>query len=194
MDYNHEFGSVDLILKSEFETKGIDAFCLSLIKVEKQLRRIFTYFIFQHENFTTVSTIYELSDTLSSNTNMYFENFIKGIDKVYPKSIKAIYGDSYDLDLAHLIEITKDRNKIFHGQITSKKLNREDLIARVEIMKNWSKTIADKFSQEIGYDGFGRNSYRKSKLKIKLNNSDEFSNVENYKTFLNTIDRKAKLS
>jgi len=46
MDFDQEFGVVDLVLNSQFETRGVDAFTLSLVKVERQIRRIFTHLIY----------------------------------------------------------------------------------------------------------------------------------------------------
>ena len=191
MNFNHEFGTINLILDSKFETRGVDAFVLSLIKVEKQIRRIFTYLIFQNPNYG-LRDILELRNSLAQNNSMYFENFIKGIDTVYTKSVKEIYGENYDADFAYLKEIVKDRNKIFHGQVTNKSLTREELVERVEAMKKWSKIISDRFSEEIQYDGFGRNSYRKSSTDLGIKNLENFSSIENYRRFLKTIDRNAK--
>jgi hypothetical protein len=81
------------------------------------------------------------------------------------------------------LDFAKDRNKIFHGQITANGLTREDLINRVNHIKLWCKNIADKLELEIGYDGFG-NSLRKSKLSLTLNNLDKFDTIAKYQDFL----------
>jgi len=193
MDFKHEFSTVDLLITSNFETRGVDAFILALIKVEKQMRRIFTFLIFQHSNFSETKHALELRDVLSDNRDMYFENFINGIDKIYSKSVKSIYGENYNEDLEKIKEIVKDRNKIFHGQITSKKLSRKELLEKVEILKNWSKKVAEKFEAEIGYDGFARNSYQKAKKELNLISINDFSSVEKFKTLLEEIDRKGNL-
>ena len=190
MNFEHEFGTVELLLKSDFKTRGVDSFVLSLIKVERQIRKIFTYLIFQNENFGSIKDMIELRTILSKNRDMYFVNFILGIDKIYYKSTKEIYGEEYDEDYNFLKDYTKDRNKIFHGQLTHNRLSREDLIKRVTTMIKWSKQISTKFSEEIGYDGFGRNSYRKSENQLKLKNTHEYSSIKDYKNFLKTIDRK----
>lgn len=188
MSYKNEFGVVDLIIQSEFKTKAVDAFTLSLIKVERQIRRIFTYLIYQHPNYA-VNDILDLRKTLSDNSKMYFENFIVGIDRIYTNPVKQIYGDGYDSDFDKLKLIITHRNKIFHGQVTNESLSRAQLIKMVGEMKNWSETIALNFNTEIGYDGFKRNSYRKSKTTITLNNIEEFSTIEKYKGLLKTIGR-----
>ena len=48
MDFQQDFGTVDIILNSDLETRAYDAFALSLIKSEKQAIRVFTFLIFQN--------------------------------------------------------------------------------------------------------------------------------------------------
>ena len=52
MSCEQEFQTVDLIVKSDAETRGVDAFALSLIKAERQIRKLFTYLMFQFPAFT----------------------------------------------------------------------------------------------------------------------------------------------
>lgn len=193
MDYQHEFGTVNLLLGSNFETKGVDAFTISLLKLEKQMRRIFTYLIYQNVQFSSAKDAIKLRDVLSTNEKMYFENFILGIDSIYNKTVEEIYGGNYAEDIKILIDISKIRNKIFHGQVTNKQLNHKDLLLIIESIKCWSKNIAINFQNEIGYDGFGRNSYRKATIKIELRHPENFSTIEKYTKFLTTIDRSKKL-
>jgi hypothetical protein len=47
MSYSAEFESVNLIVQSQTGTRGVDAFALALIKAECQIRRLFTYLIYQ---------------------------------------------------------------------------------------------------------------------------------------------------
>lgn len=55
MNYEQDFETNNLILKTEIETRGVDAFILSFIKCEKQARRIFTFLVFQNP-------VYEITD------------------------------------------------------------------------------------------------------------------------------------
>jgi hypothetical protein len=182
MNFDQDFATVNLILNSTFKTRGVDAFALSLIKAEKQLRRVFTFLIFQNPSFD--STHYdELRKALAANKQIYFEGFIKGFNLISTRQLSEIYGDKYNNDIADLLDFAKDRNKIFHGQITANGLTREDLINRVNHIKLWCKNIADKLELEIGYDGFG-NSLRKSKLSLTLNNLDKFDTIAKYQDFL----------
>lgn len=49
MSVANEFRTVDIVLASDAETRGVDAFALSLIKAEKQARRLVTYLVYQHQ-------------------------------------------------------------------------------------------------------------------------------------------------
>ncbi|MBS1486561.1 MAG: hypothetical protein JST43_03160 [Bacteroidetes bacterium] len=191
MDYEEEFSTVDILLKSESETRAIDSFALSLLKTERQMRRIFTFLIFQHNNYGSGDGI-KLIKVLVDNKDMYFDNFIEGIDLVFYKTVAEVYGHDYNDDFKQIKKITLDRNKIFHGQVTGKKLTRTELIDSVTLMRKWCKNIAGKFKEEIKYDGFGRNAYQKAEVKLKLKNIEKFGTVDNYKSFLRTIGRKKK--
>jgi ribosomal protein S18 len=192
MNYEHEFGTVELLINSEFETKGVDAFTISLLKAERQIRKIFTYLVYQHSHYNGIYDALQLRKVLFENGQMYFDNFIVGIDFIYQKSVEDLYGEDYQKDIELLKDLLKERNKIFHGQITNKFLSTEQLIERVESIKKWCKKLADKFNEEIGYDGFERNSYRKSGKELSLKNNEEFETVEKYSNFLKTIDRSKK--
>lgn len=181
-NFKSDFGTVDLILESSYETRGVDAFALSIIKTEKQIRRVFTYLIFQNPTYS-IKDYNELRRTLASNTKIYFTGFISGIDLILPQSLKHIYGENYENDIQKVVEFTKERNKIFHGQITKDGLTRDDLISRVEHLKVWCENISEKLIVEIGYDGFS-DSYKKSSLDLKLKNLDKFDTIEKYSGFL----------
>lgn len=184
MNFQQDFGTVDIILNSDFETRGVDAFALSLIKAEKQARRIFTFLIFQNPAFS-ISDYSALRTTLAKNKKVYFKNFITGIDLVLPRRLKEIYGDDYDNDISDLLLFTKDRNKIFHGQVTLEGLSREDLIDRVNHIKKWCGHLGETIKAEIDYDGFS-GSYKKSFKKLNLNNLNKFDTIAKYEQFLKT--------
>lgn len=65
-----EFQTVDIILESEAETRGVDAFVLASIKAERQIR--LTHLIFQYPAFTA-SDVSCLRAALAANRNVYLE-------------------------------------------------------------------------------------------------------------------------
>jgi len=187
-NFQEEFNTVDSLLKSKFETRAVDAFAISLIKVERQIRRIFTFLIYQNESYGRGDGV-KLREVLANNDKIYFKHFIKGVDKCYTKTVEQVYGEDYAIDFDRMNEITKDRNKIFHGQVTNKKLSREHLIKNIGQMKKWCSNLGYKFSIEIGYDGFERNAYKKSKTRIMLTNSSDFNTFDKYSNFLKTLSK-----
>lgn len=182
MNFDQDFATVDMILASSLETRGVDAFVLSLIKAEKQMRRLFTFLVFQNPSYNC-EHYSELRKTLAANRQIYFKGFIDGVNCILPRPLKKIYGDQYENDLKHLNKYAKDRNKIFHGQITEDGLDREDLLIRVRTIKKWCKNMADTLTIEIGYDGFSK-SFVKSELELELKNLERFDTIEKYKAFI----------
>ena len=53
MNIEDEFATIDILLVSEADTRGVDAFALALIKAERQMRKLFTYVVFQSPAFDT---------------------------------------------------------------------------------------------------------------------------------------------
>lgn len=184
MSFEEEFKTVYLLERSNAETRMVDAFSLSLIKAERQLRKIFTYLIYQNKSFSK-ENIKELKETLANNRKVYFKGFIRGFDRIYPKAISGIYGKNYAKHLSHLEEAIEYRNKIFHGQLTGKHLSRSDFKRIVDNISTWCKKLAREMKNEIGYDGFQRNSYRKSTNKtLSETFKTRFNSIEEYKNFI----------
>ena len=180
MNFQDEFQTVALIEESGAETRGVDAFALSLIKAERQLRRLFTHLVFQYPCFSIGDAI-PLRDALTANRRIYLENLIAGFNAVYPKSIQDLIGAEYPALKQALSEATDARNKLFHGQLTARYLSREDLLAYVRDIRRWCELLATAAANDFGYDGFARQSYHKSsdvalyqRFRIQLHNLDEF--------------------
>lgn len=163
MSWEEEFLTVELLLGSGAETRAVDAFSLSMIKAERQIRKLFTHLIFQFPCFAG-KDIPALRKTLASNRKVYFEGFIKGFNTLYQTPIESIIGKGYSQLHKCLDEAIEYRNKIFHGQLTNKYLSRTDLEKIVQDIRTWCARLAEGASKELGYDGFARNSYQKSNI------------------------------
>jgi len=173
MDPAREFATVDLIVTSCAETRGVDAFALALIKAERQIRRLVTHLVYQFPCFTA-SHISPLRDALWNNRGVYFDGFERGFDALYPRSVAQLVGDAYSRLRPRLDEAIDHRNKICHGQLTSKYLTREDLLGFVADIRAWCESIARATNAEFEYDSFA-DSFRKStvadlakRLKVQL--------------------------
>ena len=189
MNLEKEFKTVDLILKSDAETRGVDAFALSLIKAERQIRRIFTYLMFQFPCFN-LKHWKGFRKVLSDDNKLYFDNFLKGINEIWPQKIETLIGKEYATLYKKIEEATGYRNKIFHGQLTNEKLKRSDLIDLVNNIKKWCNVVAIAAKKNFGYDGFGRNSYRKNSKKIYQDYKIQINSLDDYKSFLKKVGRK----
>lgn len=174
-----EFKSVEILLKSPYPTGRTDAFVIAWVKSERQVRRIFSYLIYQ---FPVIERkdVPSIIQAITARDNLYFNDFIKGFNSLYPKTYKDIVGASYDDLKAELVRINKFRNKIFHGQPTGQSLSAKQLCDEIEKIQNWCFKVANKMQNEIGYDGFSRNSFRKTRkedmalsYKVQIKSLDE---------------------
>lgn len=182
MDFSREFEPVELILDSKCITKGVDAFALSLIKAERQIRKLFTFLVYQNPNLN--GQFKELREVLAQNRNVYFSGFIKGIEAIYPIRVKDLIGEDHDQLEENLLNAISIRNKIFHGQITEKFLQTEDFISIIDGIKKWCEYLANSAKSEFGYDGFGRNSLSRSEKDIYPRYLIKIESVDEYKGFI----------
>ncbi len=169
MGFQEQFKTVDLLLNSTCETRGVDAFSLAVIKAERQIRRIFTHLLYQSSTFSE-SDIPQLKEVLASNRGVDFKGSINGFNALYPRTIEEIFGEQYQLSFSAMRESVKYRNKLFHGQLTGKHLTRNELYDVILNIEQWCSTLAEKTREELGYDGFARNSYQKSSMPEKFSN------------------------
>lgn len=181
MSYADEFQTVDLIVRSSAKTRGVDAFALSLIKAERQMRKLLTYLVFQFPCFTN-KDIPRLRETLGNNRRVYFEGFERGFDAIHALSIKELVGADYSRLRARVSEAIDHRNKIFHGQLTPHYLDRKELLTFGTDIRSWCKKVARSLEVEVGYDGFARNSFQKAKkgdlsarFKVKIESIEQYS-------------------
>lgn len=179
-----EFETVDLIVNSSSETRGVDAFALSLIKAERQLRKLFTHLVFQFPCFK-MSDIGALRETLANNKGIYFKETEICINNLFSCKVEELVGVKYICLHPRIEEAIEYRNKIFHGQLTQKYLRREDLLALVCDIRAWCEALADGAASRIGYDGFTRDSFQKSSIQCMSRDFRvQFSDVESYTQFL----------
>lgn len=183
MTVESEFRIVDLITQSQLPTSGVDAFSLSVIKMERQLRKLFTYLIFQSPAFGP-GDIGRLREVLGASRNAYYEGFELGINALYRASVEDMVGVVYG-ELRPALEDARDvRNKVFHGQLTGRCLQREDLAELSASIRRWCFSLGAGAHAEVGYDGFGRNSFRKGPAKIVEGFKVQINTSDEYRTFI----------
>jgi len=190
-----EFVTVQAVLDSGAATLAVDAFALSLIKHERQLRRLFTYLVFQFPVFG-YGDIAVLRSTLAANGRIFAEGFVQGLDALWPQSVETLVGVRHAKLRESLTRAIGARNKIFHGQVTDLGLDRDTLLALVADIREWCTLLAKAAEGAFGYDGFGRDSYRKGpNTNLHTRFGVQINSVLDYARFLDarvTRSRRAK--
>jgi hypothetical protein len=110
----------------------------------------------------------------------------QGINRLIPYSTNELIGNDYQHLRSRLSQAIDYRNKIFHGQLTTDELERDELIALVNDLRKWCETLANSALARVGYDGFKRNSFQKS-TDTKISNIyiTQIKNIEEYAVFIN---------
>jgi hypothetical protein len=159
-----EFETVELLLTSQLETRAADAFCLTWIKLERQLRKLVANVLYQASSFSEHDEVAKtmLRAALLTRVNIKHDHFVGGIRRLTGCSLKQLLGDRYAplrraVDNGYVI-----RNKLFHGQQSGLNLDRDALIAIQRDIYEWCAILATEAYLRFGYDGFGRNSLQKT--------------------------------
>ncbi len=185
-----EFVTVDAVLVSGGQTSRVDAFILTWVKMEKQLRRLFCFLVFQHPNFSD-KNIDAVIKVITDNTSLYYSSFIRCIDKLGPFCVRDLIGSKYDYLIAEIKRIQNYRNKILHGQITGQNITSRQLERDVTILRDWISLLASSSSSKLGYNGVGRNTFRKAKAALPiLKDRYPFENVQQFKQWLSNAAKR----
>lgn len=89
---------------------------------------------------------------------------INGFNAIYSVTIEEMVGQRSTYLMQRILDATRHRNKIFHGQLTNEDLSRDDLLEYVSDIMEWCQLLSTGAEEELGYDGFARNSFQKSKI------------------------------
>jgi len=113
------------------------------------------------------------------------DGFLRGFDALYPRTIEALVGTDYARLKPRLDEAIDYRNKIFHGQLTASSLSTQNLVDLVTDIKLWCTRLGGGVVAEVGYDGFERNSFRKSAIPdLWKRYKTQFASVTHYQAFI----------
>lgn len=183
MSIENEFLTVDLVANAGAATSGVDAFALSIIKAERQIRRLFTHIVFQCPAFSSAE-VPDLRNAVWERSRCYFEGFVRGIDGLLPIPLDQLIGATYQQLRLGIDNAIVVRNKLFHGQLTDQSLCRVSLLEQVGNVRGWCPAVADAGIQAVGYDGFQRNSFRKGRPEVARTFKRTIPNVAAYESFL----------
>jgi len=182
-----EFATVLAIWNSSAETRRVDALVLSWVKYEKQLRRLFSFLVFQHPKITA-EVLEPVIATLAENKNLYPESFISGVKLLGVTPVPKLLGSEHSRLWKEVIRIQKYRNKLMHGQLTGLHLSSAMLEKDVCLLVEWISRLAEGAHCAFGYDGIARNTYRTAKATSQVNVLQyPFSTVADFKKWLSRL-------
>lgn len=162
-----EFATVEAIWNTSAETRRVDALLLSWVKYEKQLRRLFSFFVFQHPNITE-ATLDSVIAAFAANRNLNPESFISGIKALGVTPLPKLLGSSHSQLWAGITRIKKYRNKIMHGQHTGQGITSAQLERDVVHIIKWISAVARASDTAFGYDGLKRKTYVAAKASANI--------------------------
>lgn len=183
-----EFATVETIWNATGETRRVDALVLSWVKYEKQLRRLFSFFVFQHPKINE-KTLDSVISAFAENRNLYPETFIAGIAALGVRPLLPdLLGTSYAELWEEITRIKKYRNKIMHGQFTGQGIKSAQLECDVIHIINWISAVAQAADMAFGYDGLRRKTYVAAKASANIHvQKYPFSNTTELKKWLSTL-------
>lgn len=186
-DFGHEFQPVDTIIGSEHPTRGLDAFTLTYLRAERQVRKIFTHLVYQSDAFGPGDGEL-LRQALHDAKRLAFKNFDKGIRRLSDTSLEAMVGGEYHRLAARLLEAKTVRDKLFHGQLSDKYLGTNDLFAYERDIREWCRLLGEGARLVIGYDGIGKDSHHKARRAIIVAMATKhLPDLDAYKEFLRKL-------
>lgn len=187
-----EFATVEAIWNTDAEARRVDALALSWVKYEKQLRRLFSFFVFQHTTITA-DTLDDAISAFAGNSKLYPETFIAGIEALGLKSLPQILGETHGKLWPEIVRIKDYRNKIMHGQLTGQKIQSPQIEKDVIFIVDWVSAVANAANAEFGYDGLKRNTYKiaKSCPTVHVQNFP-FTSTDELKAWLIKLAKKSR--
>ncbi|SRR6266436_7734910 len=185
-----EFATVETVWHSTGKTRRVDALMLSWVKYEKQLRRLFCFFVFQHPKIDA-DKIDQVIAVLAESRNLYPDTFIAGIEKLGVTSVPDLIGPRYAELSREIARIKKYRNKLIHGQITGQGIKSPQLERDVLWIVEWVGCLAIGAESTFHYDGLKRNTYRVARSASKIVVSKyPFTTPAELKTWLSGLTKK----
>lgn len=154
-----EFATVALILNSGFETRTIDALILSLVKYEKQLRRLYFFLVRENSNLKEL----EIEMEIGGNKSLFAGNFMEGVARISGHKISDVIGGKFNVLNNKMVKLNGRRNKLIHGQRTGAKLGSDDLVAHIKDVVDWMNALSIGAAKKFNFDGVNR-IYPKRKL------------------------------
>lgn len=180
---NEEFSTIDLLIGSDCDSRGVDAFCLAWIKYERQLRKLTAYLVFQASNISLADSE-KVRAAFKSNKGISHVDTRGAMYRLTGESAKSLIGQRYEYLDRSIDQSYRAREKIFHGQQTGDSLSRAKLLTMVRDIHEWCSLLSNSSDAAFGYDGFsGSTSLFKSGRPDLIGRVDR-SLGDNWKVFV----------
>lgn len=148
-------------------TPFLDATILSWVKSEKQLRRLFSFLVYQHPCAEHLDCK-DIDFVIAGNPCLYPNDLIAAIEQMVGKKISEIVGPECASCRVDIASINDHRNKFMHGQLTGDSLSAEDLQGYIRALVKWISLLAIGADKEIGYNGLERKTFKLARERPRL--------------------------
>ncbi|MEQ1912708.1 MAG: hypothetical protein ABMA15_28090 [Vicinamibacterales bacterium] len=163
-----EFRTVEALWASSATTRRVDALLLSWVKYEKQLRRLFSFLVFQHPRIKE-KELEAILGVMVENDRLNPRTFTRAIAGLGVKSVPELLGDDHPRLSKEVERIRGYRNKLMHGQVSGQNIKSHRLECDVILLVEWVNRLGEAAAAEFGYDGIGRNTFRAAKATARIN-------------------------
>lgn len=133
-----------------------------LDQVEKQLRKLFCFLVYQHPNIDRANST-EIMDAMAGNRNLNPVSLQDCIAALGVTPVPTLVGNDHAALKAELDRIKKYRNKLMHGQISGQSIQYAQLERDIGWIIKWMTALADGADEAFGYDGLPRNTFTNAK-------------------------------
>lgn len=187
--FENEFMTVDAVLACEAETSRVDAFCLAWIKFERQLRKLTGNLLYQASVFDAGDKDLreKLRAALLRKSKHNYKDFLRGIHRLTGHTAEAMLVERYPYLRKAADRAEGFRNKIFHGLQTGQSLDREDLFRLQSDVREYCAILAKEGLNRFGYDGFARDSLRKTNRAEITTSVDQAINNIGWESFVQKL-------
>lgn len=183
-ELQEEFATVVAVWESGGATMAVDSLLLTWVKYEKQLRRLFSFLVFQHPE-VNKKTVQEIVNILAKCSKLNPVTITQAINALNAGTVEEFVGESYSKLSLEIARIKLMRNKLMHGQLTGKNVAAKQIQIDVHLLIEWVAALAAGAKNKIGYDGFSRNTFRKAKEVISIQVAEyPFSTPDEFGTWL----------
>lgn len=183
-----DFQTIEVVYHSSGSTRRVDALLLAWIKYEKQLRKLFCFFVYQHPNVTRAN-ITEIMDAMATNRDLNPTTLEACILALGVTPVPMLVGNRHASLKKEIDRIKKYRNKLMHGQISGQSIRSAQLERDLIWIIDWMRSLADGADQAFGYDGLRRNTFFHAKQQSVVVQNFPFNDGKTFDAWLKAQTR-----